>query len=118
MLFPFFSSFSLENFIALNPLTPIAILENHLSPLPLLIFKHLTDKGKKFNAKKETALGENYYGIKIFRFYIVRRTLHSHSLWLREEMAPTSVPGPGVAAIVLRGRCVADPGQRLEVFLP
>ena len=31
----------------------------------------LTDKGKKFNAKKETALGETYYGIKIFRFYIV-----------------------------------------------
>ncbi|KAH8080906.1 hypothetical protein HD553DRAFT_262320, partial [Filobasidium floriforme] len=27
-------------------------------------------KGKKFNAKKETALGETYYGIKIFRFYI------------------------------------------------
>ncbi|KAJ9120799.1 hypothetical protein QFC22_002733 [Naganishia vaughanmartiniae] len=27
-------------------------------------------KGKKFNAKKETALGEEYYGIKIFRFYI------------------------------------------------
>jgi hypothetical protein len=31
----------------------------------------LADKGKKFNAKKETALGETYYGIKIFRFYIV-----------------------------------------------
>lgn len=31
-----------------------------------------TDKGKKFNAKKETAKGEEYYGIKIFRFYIVR----------------------------------------------
>jgi hypothetical protein len=30
-----------------------------------------SDKGKKFNAKKETALGEEYYGIKIFRFYIV-----------------------------------------------
>ncbi|GHJ84122.1 hypothetical protein NliqN6_0524 [Naganishia liquefaciens] len=27
-------------------------------------------KGKKFNAKKETAKGEEYYGIKIFRFYI------------------------------------------------
>ncbi|KAJ9108093.1 hypothetical protein QFC19_002558 [Naganishia cerealis] len=27
-------------------------------------------KGKKFNAKKETAQGEEYYGIKIFRFYI------------------------------------------------
>ena len=28
------------------------------------------DKGKKFNARKETAQGEEYYGIKIFRFYI------------------------------------------------
>ncbi|PWN46622.1 DUF572-domain-containing protein, partial [Violaceomyces palustris] len=27
-------------------------------------------KGKKFNARKETVLGEDYYGIKIFRFYI------------------------------------------------
>ncbi|KDE07946.1 hypothetical protein MVLG_01853 [Microbotryum lychnidis-dioicae p1A1 Lamole] len=27
-------------------------------------------KGKKFNARKETVLGEEYYGIKIFRFYI------------------------------------------------
>ncbi|RXK35521.1 nuclear mRNA splicing protein [Tremella mesenterica] len=27
-------------------------------------------KGKKFNARKETAVGEEYYGIKIFRFYI------------------------------------------------
>lgn len=27
-------------------------------------------KGKKFNAKKETAQGEEYYGIKVFRFYI------------------------------------------------
>ena len=35
-----------------------------------------TDKGKKFNARKETAVGEEYYGIKVFRFYIVsqRRT--------------------------------------------
>jgi hypothetical protein len=33
------------------------------------------DKGKKFNAKKETAQGEEYYGIKIFRFYIVRPLL-------------------------------------------
>lgn len=33
------------------------------------------DKGKKFNAKKETAKGEEYYGIKIFRFYIVRSLL-------------------------------------------
>ena len=33
-----------------------------------------TDKGKKFNAKKETALGETYYGIKIFRFYIVSKS--------------------------------------------
>ena len=30
------------------------------------------DKGKKFNARKETAQNEEYYGIKIFRFYIVR----------------------------------------------
>lgn len=29
------------------------------------------DKGKKFNARKETAQGEEYYGLKIFRFYIV-----------------------------------------------
>jgi hypothetical protein len=27
-------------------------------------------KGKKFNARKETVTGEDYYGIKIFRFYI------------------------------------------------
>jgi len=27
-------------------------------------------KGKKFNARKETVWGEEYYGIKIFRFYI------------------------------------------------
>ncbi|KAG8995079.1 hypothetical protein FRB90_000282 [Tulasnella sp. 427] len=27
-------------------------------------------KGKKFNARKETVEGEEYYGIKIFRFYI------------------------------------------------
>lgn len=32
----------------------------------------MADKGKKFNAKKETAQNEEYYGIKIFRFYIVR----------------------------------------------
>lgn len=32
----------------------------------------VADKGKKFNAKKETAQNEEYYGIKIFRFYIVR----------------------------------------------
>ena len=37
-----------------------------------LIAPASTDKGKKFNAKKETAKGEEYYGIKIFRFYIVR----------------------------------------------
>lgn len=27
-------------------------------------------KGKKFNARKETVEGEDYFGIKIFRFYI------------------------------------------------
>ncbi len=27
-------------------------------------------KGKKFNARKETVEGEDYYGINIFRFYI------------------------------------------------
>ncbi|EGG09645.1 uncharacterized protein MELLADRAFT_30833, partial [Melampsora larici-populina 98AG31] len=27
-------------------------------------------KGKKFNARKEAAAGEHYFGIKIFRFYI------------------------------------------------
>lgn len=31
----------------------------------------LLDKGKKFNARKETAMNEEYYGIKVFRFYIV-----------------------------------------------
>ena len=29
------------------------------------------DKGKKFNARKETVTDEEYYGIHIFRFYIV-----------------------------------------------
>lgn len=29
-----------------------------------------TYKGKKFNARKETVQGEEYFGIKIFRFYI------------------------------------------------
>ena len=27
-------------------------------------------KGKKFNARKEEAIGEEYYGIKVYRFYI------------------------------------------------
>jgi len=27
-------------------------------------------KGKKFNSRKETVLGEDYFGVKIFRFYI------------------------------------------------
>jgi len=35
-------------------------------------FTNFVGKGKKFNARKETAVGEEYYGIKIFRFYIVR----------------------------------------------
>jgi hypothetical protein len=34
-------------------------------------FSRSIGKGKKFNARKETAVGEEYYGIKIFRFYIV-----------------------------------------------
>jgi hypothetical protein len=44
------------------------------SPLPFPITQAVTNfsgKGKKFNARKETAVGEEYYGIKIFRFYIV-----------------------------------------------
>jgi hypothetical protein len=44
------------------------------SPLPPPITQAVTNfsgKGKKFNARKETAVGEEYYGIKIFRFYIV-----------------------------------------------
>ncbi|CAD6582036.1 MAG: hypothetical protein TREMPRED_003161 [Tremellales sp. Tagirdzhanova-0007] len=32
-------------------------------------------KGKKFNARKETAQNEEYYGIKIFRFYIASREI-------------------------------------------
>lgn len=41
--------------------------------LPMFLDCLLTviGKGKKFNARKETAVGEEYYGIKIFRFYIV-----------------------------------------------
>lgn len=27
-------------------------------------------KGRKFNARKETAIGETYLGIQIYRFYI------------------------------------------------
>ena len=37
------------------------------------IWTDLPDKGKKFNARKETAEGEEYYGIKTFRFYIVSK---------------------------------------------
>jgi hypothetical protein len=36
-----------------------------------MTFTNSSGKGKKFNARKETAVGEEYYGIKIFRFYIV-----------------------------------------------
>lgn len=39
--------------------------------LPLVDLANWIGKGKKFNARKETAAGEEYYGIKIFRFYIV-----------------------------------------------
>ena len=42
------------------------------SPFPVReAFTKFVGKGKKFNARKETAVGEEYYGIKIFRFYIV-----------------------------------------------
>jgi hypothetical protein len=36
-----------------------------------IVLLTILDKGKKFNARKETATTEEYYGIKIFRFYIV-----------------------------------------------
>ena len=41
--------------------------------MPYPIYARLTasDKGKKFNARKETAKDEEYYGIRVFRFYIV-----------------------------------------------
>lgn len=51
---------------------PTHILQNEM--LMVLHIVLCADKGKKFNAKKETALGEEYYGIKIFRFYIVSIT--------------------------------------------
>jgi len=41
-------------------------------------------KGKKFNARKETVEGEDYYGIKIFRFYI-KCTLCSAEITLKTD---------------------------------
>ena len=45
-------------------------------------------KGKKFNARKETAVGEEYYGIKVFRFYIVCPLFLCPSVSLTEEKCP------------------------------
>lgn len=50
-------------------------MTGELSWFPLVLFVDRTCgeyiyKGKKFNGRKETVQGEEYYGIKIFRFYI------------------------------------------------
>jgi hypothetical protein len=52
---------------------------SHLNEMLInsILARTTIDKGKKFNAKKETALGEDYYGIKIFRFYIVSKVSDS-----------------------------------------
>lgn len=57
-----------------SPSHPISTLAPHpwYAPGRGLNSANCIDKGKKFNARKETAVGEEYYGIKIFRFYIVR----------------------------------------------
>ena len=53
----------------------------------LLVPADDSDKGKKFNARKETAEGEEYYGIKVFRFYIVRLISPTRfGTWLTTEM--------------------------------
>jgi len=47
--------------ISVSQIHPFTRLESANGPYDI-------DKGKKFNARKETAAGEEYYGIKIFRF--------------------------------------------------
>ena len=56
------------------PIPPIYLtflpLSLSLSPCRCLTCGNYVYKGKKFNARKEDAVGEKYLGIQIYRFYI------------------------------------------------